>query len=185
MNIFYTEGSARFELREGWGLLLSAQYTDQQSIGDDLDGDFDTRIWGVNLATSFLGVVARAAYTSTANNAGIRSPWGGKPHYISIIIDDFDRAGEAAWLVGLSGDFNLFGDSNFTGIINYARGDTPDSGRNASPDQSELDITLDYRFSEGLLDGLWIRLRGAWLNRDDDNDERDLRAILNYEIPLF
>jgi hypothetical protein len=185
MNTFYAEGSTRLRLTEDWGLLLSAQYTDQRSVGDELDGDFDTHTWGIKTETSILGMIARLAYTSTANNAGIQSPWGGKPSYISIMIEDFDRAGEDAWLVGLSSDFSIFGDNNFSGFINYAKGNTPDSGSNASPDQSEFDVTLDYRCKGGWMDGLWIRLRSAFRSRDDNNDARDLRAIVNYEIPIF
>ena len=45
-------------------------------------------------------------------------------------------------------------------------------------DQEELDITLDYKTP--CLDGLWLRVRGGWRDRDGNRTE-DYRAILNYE----
>jgi len=187
MNTLYAEVNSRPHTEGDWDIQFSAQYTDQRAVGDELAGDFDTRSYGIKAATSYLGLVATLAYTSTANNAGIRSPWGGKPSYLSLMIEDFDRAGEDAWLIGLSSDFSGFGDNGFSAFVNYARGDTPESGRTASPDQSELDITVDYRFRAGVLKGLWIRARSAYVDRDGDtgNDIRDHRVILNYEVPVF
>ena len=187
MNTAYAEVNSRPHTEGDWDVQFSAQYTDQRAVGDELAGDFDTHSYGVKAATSYLGLVATLAYTSTANNAGIRSPWGGKPSYLSLMVEDFDRAGEDAWLVGLSSDFSSFGDNGFSAFVNYARGDTPESGRTASPDQSELDITVDYRFRDGVLKGLWIRARSAYVDRDGDtgDDVRDHRVILNYAVPLF
>jgi len=187
MNTFYAGATTRFRPSTQWGFQLSLQYTDQRAIGDELGGDFDTHAYGIKGAASYLGMVATAAYTSTANNAGIRSPWGGKPSYLSLMVEDFDRAGEDAWLVGLSTDFSRFGDNGFSAFINYAKGSTPDKGRLASPDQSELDMTLDYRFRESAFDGLWIRLRSARVDRDGSsgNDIRDFRAIVNYDVSVF
>jgi hypothetical protein len=76
-----------------------------------------------------------------------------------------------------------------SGFVNYAQGYTPDSGSNASPDQSEFDITVDYRFQSRAVKGLWLRARAAFLDQDEDVnggfDTRDYRVILNYELPLL
>jgi hypothetical protein len=187
MNIFYTEVNARARTIGGIGFQFSAQFTRQNAVGDQLGGDFDTRSWGAKLATSHAGLVLSLAHTSTANNAGIQSNWGGKPSFLSLMIKDFDRAGEDAWLVGLSSDFRYFGDNAFSGFINYARGDTADRGRNASPDQSELDLTLDYKPGAGMLKGLWFRLRGAFVDQDGSaaKDLRDIRLIANYDFSIL
>jgi hypothetical protein len=102
------------------------------------------------------------------------------------MVKDFDRAGEDAWLLGLSSDFRLFGDNPFSGFINLAWGDTPDHGVDASPDQSELDVTLDYKPDAGILQGLWFRLRGAFVDQDGraGTDEKQLRVIVNYDFPV-
>jgi hypothetical protein len=187
MNIFYTEVNARSRRIKDIGLQLSAQFTRQNSIGDELGGDFDTRSWGAKLATSHKGLVLSLAHTSTSSNARIQSHWGGKPSYLSLMLRDFDRADEDAWLVGLSSDFRYFGAHGFSGFINYARGDTPGRGSNASPDQSELDITLDYKPTAGTFKGLWFRLRGALAHQDgnDGTDTKDIRFIVNYDFPIL
>ena len=161
MNIFYTEANTRSRTLLGIGSQLSAQYTRQSSIGDELGGDFDTWSYGLKTAASYAGVVLSLAYTSTSGNAGIISPWGGKPSYLSIMIKDFDRADEDAWLIGLSSDFRRLNIKGLSAFMNYAVGDTPDNGRNASPDQKELDFTVDYRVQNPLLKGLSMRLRHA------------------------
>jgi hypothetical protein len=187
MNIFYTEFNSRARLLGEFGVQFSAQYTSQHSVGDELGGDFDTRVWGAKLAGSYGGVVLTLAHTSTASDARIQSYWGGKPSYLSIMIKDFDRAAEDAWLVGLSTDFSIFGKNAFSGFVNYARGDTPEHGSNASPDQSEFDITLDYKPEAGLLKGFWFRLRGALVDQEGSGskDLKDIRFIANYDFPIL
>ena len=104
------------------------------------------------------------------------------------MVKGFDRAGEDAWGVGLSYDFNhidlLDGVSAFT---TYASGYTPNSGPNTSPNQQEWDITVDYRPTKGVLEGLWLRLRRAEVNQRGSgvNDSVDYRVILNYDIVLL
>ena len=187
MNIFYTEVNSRTRTIKGFGFQFSAQFTRQNAVGDQLGGDFDTRSRGAKLAASYAGLVLSLAHTSTANNAGIQSNWGGKPSYLSLMIKDFDRAGEDAWLLGLSSDFRYFGDNAFSGFVNYARGDTADQGGKASPDQSEFDLTLDYKPEAGTLKGLWFRLRGAFVDQDgsDGSDLREIRFIANYDFSIL
>ena len=57
----------------------------------------------------------------------------------------------------------------------------------ASPDQKELDVTVDYRFKKGFLKGLWLRARGAYLDQDGPNarDVSNIRLILNYDIQIM
>lgn len=60
-------------------------------------------------------------------------------------------------------------------------GDTPDSGRDASEDRNEYNLTLDYRIPKGPLDNLWLRARAAHID-GDDRDRWDFRFITNYTI---
>ena len=187
MNIFYTEFNSRARPILGLGLQFSGQFTSQNSVGDELDGDFDTRTWGAKLAASYGGLVLNLAHTSTDSDTGIRSNWGGKPSYISLMVKDFDRAGEDAWLVGLSTDFRFWGQNGFSGFVNYAWSETPDHDSNASPDQSEFDLTLDYKPESGLFKGLWFRLRGAFVDQDGSgsSDLKDIRFIANYDFSIL
>jgi hypothetical protein len=185
MNIFYTEGNVVRALGEDLALRISAQYTDQRGVGDKRIGDFETRAIGGKLAISYRHAILSLAFSSIDNNSGIRSPWGGYPGYLSLVNKDFDRAGEDAWLVGVSYDFSRLGLAGLSAFANYASGDTPDSGSKASPDQKELDLTLDYRFSD-TPDGLWIRARTAFVDQDGHagEDSQDYRLIVNYSVPL-
>jgi hypothetical protein len=187
MNIFYTEINSRARPILGLGLQFSAQFTSQNSVGDELGGDFDTRTRGAKLAASYGGLVLNLAHTSTDTSTGIQSYWGGKPSYLSLMVKDFDRAGEDAWLVGLSTDFRFWGENGLSGFINYAWSDTPDRGSNASPNQSEFDLTLDYKPESGLFKGLWFRLRGAFVDQDGSGstDLQDIRFIANYDFSIL
>jgi hypothetical protein len=187
MNIFYTEINSRARPILGLGLQFSAQFTSQNSVGDELGGDFDTRTRGAKLAASYGGLVLNLAHTSTDTGTGIQSYWGGKPSYLSLMVKDFDRAGEDAWLVGLSTDFRFWGENGLSGFINYAWSDTPDRGSNASPNQSEFDLTLDYKPESGLFKGLWFRLRGAFVDQDGSGstDLQDIRFIANYDFSIL
>ena len=187
MNIFYTETNSTWDLTDGLAIRFSGQYTDQQSVGDELGGDFNTWVYGLKAALSFKGAILSFAFTSTDDDSGIRSPYGSYPGYLSLIVKDFNRAGEDAWLVGLSSDFSTFGLSGLSAFVNYAEGDTPDSGVAASPDERELDITVDYRFEQSWLKGLWLRVRAAFVDQDGENAKNvdQYRLILNYDLPIL
>jgi hypothetical protein len=186
MNTLYTEANAAWSLGDGFAARLSGQYTWQKSHGEELIGDFDTDVYGLQLSMSYHNAVFTLAHTSTDNDSNIQSPWGGYPGYASVIIQDFNRAGEDAWLLGLSWNGGRLGLEGLTLFTNYVTGETPDSGSAASPDQQELDLTADYYFQGGGAKGLWLRARAAFLDQEGPGaiDQQDFRIILNYRMPL-
>jgi len=186
MNIFYAEGHAAWEASENTALRITGQYTDQRSTGDELIGDFETGMAGIKLDASYKNAILTLARTTVDNDANVRIPFGGYPGFASVIVQDFNRAGEDAWLIGLSYKFSRFGLDGLSAFSNFVDSDTPDNGSAASPDQQELDFTVDYRFSGELLEGLWIRARAAFVdqNGSDADDINDYRIIVNYSIPL-
>ena len=186
-NTLYAEANTTWEPSAETDIRLSLQYTDQRSVGDELDGDFKTYVLGGKAAFSCQGAILSLAFSRTDSGSGIRSPYGGYPGYLSLMIKDFDRADEDGWLIGLSYNFRTMGLDGLSMFANYARGNTPDSGVNASPDQEEIDLTVDYRFRSNFLKGLWLRLRGAYADQDgsDGVDVKDFRVIANYELPIL
>jgi hypothetical protein len=186
MNIFYTEANAAWQTGDDFAVRFSGQYTRQKSSGEELIGRFDTDVYGVQIGMSYRNTVLTLAHTKTANNSDIRSPYGGYPGYASVIIQDFNRAGEDAWLIGLSWNAAQLGLDGLTVFANYVTGDTPNSGSAASPDQQEFDLTADYYFRGSIADGLWLRARAAFLNQEGPGaiDQQDYRLILNYSLPL-
>lgn len=174
---------------ERYGLKGFFQFTDQRSRGDELIGDFDTYLISTKLELTTGDTTWKLGASRTDDELGIQKPFGNPANYLSIIVEDFDRAGEDAWMVGLSHKFGRIGHGDLSGFATIVSGDTPDSGANASADQSEYDLTVDYRIREGRAENLWLRVRGAWVDQDDDfpgaNDFFDFRIIANYEFDLL
>jgi hypothetical protein len=181
MNISYVEGNTLIELTEEIPLALSAQATYQVSTGDELGGNFGTYTIGARAALSYRRALLSLAGTYTDEDAGIQSPFGGRPSYLSLMLADFDRAGEAAWLTGLTYDFGEFGIDGLAFNLKYARG----YGHGTASDRDELDFTVDFKPKRTFVRGLWLRARYATLERDEGNSRYDVRFILKYEIPLL
>ena len=93
---------------------------------------------------------------------------------------DANKSHDRIFQVG-AGKLSLF--------TNMVWGDTPDTGTIASPDASELDLTIDWRLNRGWSEKVWVRLRSAWVNQDDafpgSDDLFDFRIIVNYDFDLL
>ena len=188
-----------WSLSDDTGLRLVLQHTRQQSHGDDLltGSYFRTRVDAGYAALSYRQVNVKIGFSTTGHEAGIRSPFGSRPSPLSLMINDFDRAQEDAWLVGVGYQFEHLGLPGLSGFINYARGnDAHDNDGNRLPDQDELDVTLDYRIRKGRFEGLWVRVRGAFINergsgvdglgnRISSETQNELRVIVNYDFNLL
>ena len=179
----YLETSYRGALNERWGLQLAAQLTLQTSTGAELLGDFDTYAWGLRGRVSYRGAILTLAATKSGS-AQIRSPFGGSPGYTVPMVGDFDRAREEAVRIGLSQNLAPRGIRGLSATINYTR------GRNGRLDDGtpigtadEIDVTVDFRPEEGILEGFWFRMRwGEWDRGGGALDRRDLRFIINYTL---
>lgn len=189
MNTIYAEAGGDYYFDNGLNLRLTGQYTDQHSVGGEYGGDFHTYAVGGEISASYGGGNLSFAFTSVADSGDIRNPFGGVPSFISLMLENFDQAGEDSWLVGLSYNFKKAGLPGLSFIANYAQGFTPDTGPVASPNEQELDLTVDYRFQKGAVKGLWLRLRAAYLWRDDDvpsaDDVLHFRLIVNHNLSLL
>ena len=186
-NTLYTEASYQTTLA-GLGTRFSAQFTHQQSVGDELVGDFETHHAAARVALGWRGAVLKLGGSITSDNAGIRAPWGGKPSYLSLMRLDFDRANEKALLVGLSYNSQRLARYGLSGYFNIAWGsdaEDPATGFGL-PDRVEYNITLDWKPPRPPLEGLWVRARYAQLDIQGDGDTvRDVRIIVNYRIPFL
>ena len=186
LNIFYGEATHLVPVSDELQLRFGAQFTDQRSVGDDrLTGQhFQTSVLGTRVAASYRSAILSFAFSTTDEDRRIVSPWGSYPGYIGLIQRDFNRAGEEAWLVGLSYEFSRLGLDGLSTFVNYASGrNATDSDGLPDPDQTEFDVTMDYRVPGELFEGLWIRLRASFL--DKGATASDYRVILNYEVPIF
>jgi len=185
INIFYSESHITHITKKGVGINLSAQFTDQSSTGDDLltGSDFSTQVFSSRLAFSYEYTVLRFAFSTTSNDRRIISPYGGYPGYISIMVNDFNRAGEEAFLLGLSYDFGKIGLDWLSFFTNYAYGyDAIDpEAKESLPDRKEFNITVDFRPKISENRDLWLRIRYANIDNEGlDDSINDFRVILNY-----
>lgn len=166
---------------------IDTQFTYQEAIGDDLLGpDLGAR-WnlGVRGSSSWMGAVFRLGLSVTGSNSSIDALYGSSPSYVDLMQRTFNRADEKALLASLSYDFTGLGAEGLTLIANFVAGF---DGKFADQrgDAQELDVTIDYRLTEGRLEGLWLRIRGSWLRDERINREAtEVRVILRYDIPLL
>ncbi len=186
-RLFYTEANWKRTI-SGLGLLASAQYTNQDSVGQDLLGEFKTHAYGLKLIGSYKNVVLSLAHTKTGGDAKIRSPFGGRPGYTSSMLSDFDRANQKAWRASLSFHFDAIRLPDWSANISYIR------GKGALEDESifllgdirETDYTLDYKPGHGRWDGLWFRVRYARLKEDGSGEvANQLRIIFKYSFNVL
>ncbi|WP_105044532.1 OprD family outer membrane porin [Rubritalea profundi] len=179
-NSIYFEGEKLIQISDCCRVGLGAQFTDQRSVGSELLGSFDTQSAAVKAAVQYGNLTTSVSYQWTANGSGVVKPWGGTPAYHSSIIQDFDRAGEESFRIGLTYDLEPHGLEGLSMDTSWVTADTPDSGKHASPDQQEFDFTVDYRPKIELFDGVWFRARYANNSIDGGAGLEDIRFILNY-----
>jgi len=185
INIFYAESKYAFKWGEGSKLSLAAQYSDQQSTGDDLlnGSSFNTNQWGIkgDLTLGGAGVLT-LAYTDTASGQNMIAPWSGYPGYTSVQVKDFNRASEQAVMIKGLYDFSKAGMSGFSAYALYVHG----SGVKApNYNEDETDLNLQWNVKTGALRGLSFRLRYAYIEQRGGGDPNinDFRFIVNYDFP--
>jgi hypothetical protein len=184
-NTLFAKVERTFELDADRSLKAFLQYTDQGSVGDHLIGDFDTNLLSAKVEYSWGKATLRVGASTTGNEKGIQKPYGNPANYLSVIAEDFDRAGEDAWMIGGNYSFGRLGPGELSAFANVVSGNTPDSGAASSPDETEYDLTADYRIKDGPARNLWVRLRAAYIDQDEavgGDDFFDFRIIVNWDF---
>lgn len=188
INIFYLQADGAWDLAPNWKLDASIQAFDQRDVGWALAGRYQTWQTGAQAVLHYKSIGLTLAYTQTGPDSAVFNPWSGYAGFTSIMEEDNDRADDKTWMVGLSCDFGSMGPGDLSAYTLFTSSDTPDTGQNASPDQWEADLTMDYKFKRGFMKGLWLRARGAVVNQDDvagGQEYADFRFIINYEWNLL
>ena len=111
-DLFHTtfaKAEKRFKLSEDASLWADVSWTSQSSLGQALIGDFSTHLISGRLEWVSGRQKIRLAASTTDEGGNIQKPYGNPANYLSIIINDFDRAGEDAFSVGYSYDFGQVG----------------------------------------------------------------------------
>lgn len=94
-------------------------------------------------------------FHQTGNGANIRAQYGTWPGYLSLITQDFDRAGETAWGVKVTYDFKGLGLPGLIAYFWFAQGTgsiNPATGLGV-PDRREYDFDVALHFRRPLAEG--------------------------------
>ncbi len=180
INIGYAEATLKVPFSAHWEPKLAVQFVDQRSVGDDLlQGDsFSGRQFGIKADLPFKQALFTVGYTHTTDGTNLQNPWSSYPGYTSVQVQDFNRAGEDAFIVRAGYEF-----TKVKGLSTYVLGvfgtEPKDIGQYR---QNEYDVSVKWEPPEGVLEGLSVRLRYALVQQDGGSvqDLQDFRVILNY-----
>lgn len=191
INIGYTEGKYTANVTERLALLLAAQFTDQRSAGKDLlkGFDFQTNQLGLEAALSYGGGILTLAYTMDARGADLQTPWSSYPGYTAVQVQDFNRAGEDAFMIKGSYDFSRIGLEGVTAYALWTHGWNAVGASTGAEvfQQDEYNGDLQWRPKNDALKGFWFRLRYARVKQRGTGHESmdDFRIIANYDLSLL
>ena len=199
MNLFNTlfaQADYLHELSQDWKLRLGAQITDQRAVGDAFLANAAEKYWAVQVGGTRVQLIRRdliltAAFSITGTGNTIQTPWGTYPGYLSMIDQNFNQAGEKAYMVGAAYDFSKTLLMGLSADLRMAWGIDVRNPRTGAkgPNQGEYDTTVDYRPSfqqPFFLKGLWFRVRADILDQQDAPKlGYQFRIILNWDRDLI
>jgi len=181
INIFYTEATYKIPLADKREFRLAAQYSDQQATGNNLlrGADFSADQIGLKAEYSLGPTLLTAAYTMTGDGTNMQNPWSGYPGYTSVQVEDFNRAGEDAWMLRAGYKFPTVPGLSVYGL--WVSGSDPDSPTDFSRD--EYNLNLQWSPDAGALKGLMVRLRYSHVEQENDTELDDFRLMVFYDPP--
>ena len=113
----------------------------------------------------------------------LKAPWSGYPGYTSVQVDDFNRAGEDAWMLRAQYNFQSVKGLSVYGL--FVSGSDPTGDTVYGED--EADFNLQWNVSDGPLKGLMLRLRYAMIDQNSPGtgELNDFRFMVYYDPPKF
>jgi hypothetical protein len=182
INIASTEGTYVIPLADARKVNLFAQYIAQHSTGTEAlpGGYFSTSQFGLKGELATGPALLTAAWTGTARGAAMRNPWSGYPGYTSVQLQNFDLAGENAFMLRAAFDLRQLPGFSVYGL--WVRGST---GQPPTPQtQDEYDANLQWSPPpSGSLRGVMFRLRYAIVTESNTTRQSQLRLMLFYTPP--
>ena len=145
-------------------------------------------VGGGRVLVTYRGATVKAAFSLTGPGNTIQTPYGKYPGFTKQLINDFDRANEKAWLVGLAYDFKTVGLPGLTASLEYSQGTAAinPQTRAPAPNEREVDLNRSYRFLEGRFRGRSFDWEWGFLKYTNSGQlGQQLRLILNHEFHLL
>jgi outer membrane porin, OprD family len=190
-NTLYLNPEYRHDFTDEWHLQFGLQYFDQRSVGGDLIGDFSTWQVGARTEVGWRGLAFLAMMSATGADAGIRSPYGAWPGYISLLETDFNLANEKAWEVGVTFDW---GKSTFEAVkvpglwmsLLYAEGFDIKAQAQEVPVGKRREADLFTVWRPPQLPGFRFRFLSSFIHQEGNSQLfYDFRVILDIDLPLL
>jgi hypothetical protein len=182
INIGYGETKFEIPFSSKVRPRIAAQFVDQRSTGNDLlqGSSFSVQQYGLKAELPVQNFLFTAAFTHASGDANLRNPWSGYPGYTSVQVQDFNRAGESAFLFRIGYDFPKIDGLSVYGLAVF--GTEPDAA--GTYRQDEYDLNVQWAPKKGCMKGFSFRMRYAMVDQHGGNVDNltDLRAIINYGI---
>lgn len=161
---------------------LRAMY--QNATGEELIGDFDTYQLGGIVGLKAFGADLNLQYAKIGDY-NLQKAAGGSSVVLMQIYSS-TRAQDNVYAAKLTYDFGYVGVKGLSAYVYGGFFDSPNSGKYAKYDISEVDFNAQYKFS-GPLDGWKIRARyaisnGVDVDGGDAADFHDARLYLTYKF---
>jgi hypothetical protein len=191
LNIFYAEGKYGVSLDSGFSAIGAAQFATQNSLGQNLlngGTPFATNQFGTKVDLGYQTGILTLGYSVVNPGFAIQTPWSANPFYTDAQIQNFQRAGEQALMVGLSYVFTPIGIPGVAASVFYFNGSTGAPAAGAPLVENEWDFNLEWRPDWKPLQGLWLRARygtsSVWQSTTHTNID-EVRLIVNYNVKLY
>jgi hypothetical protein len=185
-NSFYADVRYPIELDAQTSLVLGAQVYPQNAVGNKQIGSFSTWGYGLQAAAARGPFGVQLYWTQTDTGRDTLNPFGNHPSYLNLMQVAFNTAGEKAWGIGGSVDFDALGAPGLTASVIHASGSDRVNFTTRAPitDRNETNVALEYAFAKGsALQGLSAALKYSWLHQDGAAQTgKQLRAYLNYDV---
>ena len=191
LNSTYADAAWTTPVADGMKLRLGAQTIYQNSTGSNSLGTFSVGYGGVKADLTSGGLTGTLGYNQTGRNANLRSPYSSWAGYTVMLIQDFNSAGQKAFLIGAAYDFKSVGAPGLTLAGHIATGFDAINPSTGAPvaNSTEYDIDLNYRFTDKSwptwAQPLWLRIRaGVLVPSGGGATTENYRIILNYPFDL-
>jgi len=178
----------------GWNCLLnndvkmkaSAQYINENDIGDKLAGDVDSNYWAVKLGAKYSALSGYAAYSQTSDsnaamNGGIITPWGGMPAFTQgMVTRHMFFADTNTWKVAATYNFKELTGLDLKATGYYVSFDVGSKATYAADTNAkEAGFDIKYQATKSLN----LRLRANFpTDFKDGLDWNEYRFIVNYSF---
>ncbi len=168
-------------------LKLDLRYSLSGEAGNANAGEIDNQALNGSVGYGIGGHKFGAAYQYLIGESGFPYIDGSNPYLVNYIqINDFANPEERSWQLRYDYDFVKLGVPGLSFMTRYVSGDNAVViGKSEVGGEWERNSELQYRFLDGSLKGLGLRLRNATYRSSFARDADETRVILSYALPIW